>query len=167
MKKLIIPAIFSVTMLTSCEKKNSETVDHSTHGTTEQVADEDHSQHETEAAAEESHADTSATLELDNGKKWKTNAEMLPFVNKQEELLNGFEASKDDYRLLAENLQKENDQLVQSCTMKGKSHDVLHVWLVDHLKKVDLLKKTETAEEAVAVTNELKKSMDTYHHYFE
>ncbi len=157
MKRFIIPAIIGIVMLTSCEKKQSETVDHSDHATTEQVATENH----------DDHANTNVALELDNGNKWKTNAEMLPFIQEQERLLEAYDDDKDDYKVLATNLNAANEQLIKSCTMTGKSHDVLHVWLTDHMKNIDLLAKATTKEEADRITDELDHSMETYHQYFD
>lgn len=158
MKKLLIPAIVSIAMLTSCEKK--EAVNHSDHTQTEQTAT-------AEADNHAEHNDATATLELDNGSKWKTNAEMLPFINEQEKLLTAYDAATGDFNKLGTDLMAANQGLVESCTMTGKSHDVLHVWLSEHMKKADLLAKSTDKTAADQLVNELKHSMETYHQYFE
>ena len=166
MKKFIIPAIIGIAVLTSCEKKQTEEVDHSEHtAQTEQVATDDHADHADHAENAEN-ADTSVALELDNGNKWKTNAEMLPFIQEQERLLEAYDDDKDDYKVLATNLNAANEKLIKSCTMTGKSHDVLHVWLTEHMKNIDLLSKAATKEEADKLTDVLEHSMETYHQYF-
>ncbi len=160
MRKLIIPVIMGVGILTSCDKKQTDTVDHSEHTTHEHIAVEDHDDHA-------DHADTSVGLVLDNGNKWKTNPEMLPFIQEQERLLENYANDKDDYRVLASDLNSANEKLIKSCTMTGKSHDVLHVWLTDHMRNIDLLAKATTKEEADKVTDALEHSIETYHQYFE
>lgn len=161
MKKFMIPAIIGIAMLTSCDKKQTDAVDHSEHtAQTENAATENHDDHA-------DHADTNVGLVLDNGNKWKTNTEMLPFIQEQERLLDAYDDNKDDYKVLAANLNSANEKLIKSCTMTGKSHDVLHVWLTDHMRNIDLLAKATTKEEADKVTDALEHSMETYHQYFD
>src|SRR5690554_5471571 len=78
-------------------------------------------------------------IELDNGAKWKVNEEMIPFVHNAEAILGQYKGG--DYKKLAEQLANENKKLINSCTMKGKSHDELHKWLHPHLELVKDLKK--------------------------
>ncbi len=163
MKKFIIPAIVCIAMLTSCEKK--EAVDRSDHTQNEQTATAEAEDHNDDADHAE-HANSTAGLELDNGNKWKTNTEMVPFIQEQERLLEAFDDDRDDYKVLASNLSAANEKLIKSCTMTGKSHDVLHVWLTDHMKNIDLLSKAANKEEADRITDALDNSLDTYHKYF-
>src|SRR5690606_12989550 len=78
MKKSILATLLGLAVVISCEQKHSttETEDHADH-TGHVVADT-----ETQAS-DDDHADPSAALELDNGKKWTTNPEMLPYINEQ------------------------------------------------------------------------------------
>lgn len=158
----------AIAILASCEKKkeNAENAKNTT--ATEQVA-ENHDHHATsdEHATADEHSTEGVALELDNGKKWKTNAEMLPFINEQEKLLKNYDHAKGDYHALAANLASANDNLVKSCTMTGKSHDVLHVWLNDHLQYINQLKKSTTKEEAEQTIAVLDNSMAKFHTYFE
>lgn len=158
----------AIAILASCEKKkeNAENAKNTT--ATEQVA-ENHDHHATsdEHATADEHSTEGVALELDNGKKWKTNAEMLPFINEQEKLLKNYDHAKGDYHALAANLASANDNLVKSCTMTGKSHDVLHVWLNDHLQYIKQLKKSTTKEEAEQTIAVLDNSMAKFHTYFE
>lgn len=162
MKKTLLSALLGLAIVISCEKKQetTENQDHTNH--TENVAGE------TEAeATHDDHADASANLELNNGKKWKTNTEMLPYIQKQEQLIDAYDDETGDYKKLAADLSTANDQLIKSCTMTGKSHDVLHVWLTDHMKKIDLLAKAATQKEAEKIAESLEHSMESYHQYFE
>lgn len=148
-------------VLTSCEKSTEKMADQITARThKEKVATDDH-----EKAGE--HGDAAASLELNNGKKWETNAGMQPYIIEQEKLIEGYASEKGDYKTLAANLHAANEKLIKSCTMTGKSHDILHIWLTGHLKNIDLLGKTDSDEEADRLVGELEHSMATYHEYFE
>ena len=162
MKKTLLSALLGLAIVISCEKKQetTENQDHTNH--IENIAAE------TEAeSTHKDHADASANLELNNGKKWKTNTEMLPYIQKQEQLIDAYDDETGDYKKLAADLSTANDQLIKSCTMTGKSHDVLHVWLTDHMKKIDLLTKAATQKEAEKIAESLEHSMESYHQYFE
>ncbi|MEO6904045.1 MAG: hypothetical protein ABI315_13000 [Bacteroidia bacterium] len=130
---------------------------------TEQAKDKE------ETATHEEHADhTANALELNNGEKWVVNVEMTPFVKKGEELVNNYVANKgDDYKALATQLKEQNDQLISNCTMDGKSHEVLHVWLHPHLELVKELSNAETKEAADEIITRLKNSYETYNQYFQ
>lgn len=160
MKRLLLPALVGLAILTACEKTQKETVDQTSTMQTEQTSTE-------MAPTPDEHMEGMANMELDNGKKWKTNAEMLPFINEQEKLLKAFDDEKDDYKVLAAKMNAANEKLIKSCTMKGKSHDVLHLWLTDHMKNIDLLSKATTQQEAEKIAESLEHSMETYHQYFE
>jgi len=163
MKKAILSALLGLAVVVSCEKKQEN---HTEHITTEQTAADHHSEHADEAKSEE-HTDVSANLELDNGKKWKTNTEMLPFIQEQERLIKGYDSDKGDYKKLAADLTSANEKLIKSCTMTGKSHEVLHAWLTNHMNTIQQLAKTNNKAEAEKLTEALEHSMESYHHYFE
>ena len=109
MNKLILSlAAFSI-MLSSCSNSTNEK-----------------SNNQTEIAEQNNHHldDESEAIELNNGEKWMVNEEMKPFVMKGEELLNSFiQNNQADYKALAQQLKEQNEQLIKSCTMDGKSHD--------------------------------------------
>jgi len=91
---------------------------------------------------------------------------MLPFIQEQERLIKAYDSDKGDYKKLATDLNSANEKLIKSCTMTGKSHDVLHVWLTDHMKNIGLLGKAANKAEADQITDALEDSMETYHQYF-
>ena len=107
-------------------------------------------------------------LQLNDGKKWKVNPEMKPQLRKASDLLSDFVLQQNtNYRQLAEALQAQNNALIQSCTMEGKSHDELNKWLHPHLELVHQLAKASDHKEASQLLSLLKRSFDTYHTYFE
>ena len=147
MKKTIVVAM-SVMLFWSCNTTSEKNAMQS------EVQDETAHQHN----------ENSDIIELNNGEKWKVNEEMKPFVSKGEELVNTYiQKNGTDYKLLAEEIKSE---LIKSCTMKGKSHDELHKWLLPHLEIVKTLEaETDSAKATHAVTN-LQQSYQDYHKNF-
>lgn len=150
MKKIIIVGLSGL-LLWGCHN-NAKTEESETH---------------TEAQAEHSTNKNSATPELNNGEKWVVNEEMKPFVIKGSELVNSYiRESRLDYKALAAQLKDQNDQLIKSCTMKGKSHDELHKWLNPHLEMVKALEAQTDAAKANEIVLQLQNSYQQYHQYF-
>ncbi|MGB3116676.1 MAG: hypothetical protein WBB11_10650 [Ferruginibacter sp.] len=117
---------------------------------------------------EHQHDETSEAVELNIGKKWIVNDEMKPFVAKGEGLVTTYlQSSHTNYNELAQQLKEQNNQLIKSCTMKGKSHDELHKWLHPHLELVEALGKSTNENEAKGIVLKLQKSNEAYHQYFE
>ncbi|MBK9959325.1 MAG: hypothetical protein IPP11_12430 [Chitinophagaceae bacterium] len=117
---------------------------------------------------EHQHDETSEAVELNIGKKWIVNDEMKPFVAKGEGLVTTYlQSSHTNYNELAQQLKEQNNQLIKSCTMKGKSHDELHKWLHPHLELVEALGKSTNENEAKGIVLKLQKSNEVYHQYFE
>jgi hypothetical protein len=107
-------------------------------------------------------------INLNNGEKWKVNAEMKPHIQKGNELLTEFISNKEkDYKKLAENLKTQNNSLIQSCTMKGESHDQLHKWLHPHIELTEKLSTAQSSSEAEDIISQLEKSFNTYQNYFD
>ncbi len=116
---------------------------------------------------EHQHAETSEGLVLNQGKKWPVNAEMKPYAQEGEALLNQYqEANQTDYKQLALQLSTQNKELVKSCTMDGKAHEELHKWLHPHLTLVKDLETASSAEQANELIEKIKQSYATYHEYF-
>ncbi|MBS1751393.1 MAG: hypothetical protein JST63_15945 [Bacteroidetes bacterium] len=122
---------------------------------------------ETENHTEHQHDESSEAIELNNGEKWLVNEEMKPFVLKGEELVNTYiQNNQTDYKALAQKLNDQNDQLIKSCTMDGKSHDELHKWLHPHLNIVKTLENETDATKANEIVSQLQHSYQEYHKYF-
>lgn len=104
-------------------------------------------------------------IELNDGQKWEVNQEMKPPLERSEIALDKYDGK--EYEILAEQLKANNDELVKSCTMKGKSHDELHKWLHPHIKLTNALLEAQNEKEADQIIQKLKTSFDTYHQYFQ
>lgn len=150
MKKIFVLGM-SVLLLWSCNN------------TTEKATEKQ----ETETHAEHQHDESSEAIELNNGEKWLVNEEMKPFVMKGEELVNSYiQDNQTDYKALAQQLIEQNNQLIKSCTMNGKSHDELHKWLHPHLEIVKTLENETDATKANEIVSQLQYSYQHYHQYF-
>ena len=164
MKKSILSAILGLAIVISCEKKHETITDQNNKMvTTEQTASEEHATDDHEKS--EDHEE-GVKLELNNGAKWAVNPEMKPYVAESETQLSAYNTENGDYQKLAADLTATNNKMVKSCTMSGKSHDVLHAWLLPHMQEIDKLKKAENRKEANETVDELKESMAEYHQYF-
>ena len=163
MKKLILSALLGLAVIVSCEKKNETATTENSEMHAEHAENEKNA---AEAAEKSDDHDETADLTLDNGTKWVVNDEMKPYVTEMEDQLEQYKPDSGDYKLLATNLIASNDNLVKSCTMTGRSHDVLHVWLTDHIKELKKLQNAPNREEANDAVKELKESMAEYHKYF-
>ena len=122
---------------------------------------------ETESHEAHQHDENVETIELNNNETWVVNEEMKPFVLKGSELVNAYiEDGQSDYKALAEQLKDQNNQLIKSCTMTGKSHDELHKWLHPQLELVKELENEIDVVKANEIVLQLQKSNEVYHQYF-
>lgn len=151
-------ALFSIILflLTSCaqstDSENSKT-------------EKSLSEKETPTTAAESEAEE---LSLNNGEKWQVNPEMMVHINASESLLQNSEpASDQDYADLAADLKENKNQLIYACTMKGPSHDALHLWLLPYIGRIDDLAEAESENDKKKAVTELRQSFDTFRTYFE
>lgn len=121
-----------------------------------------------ETTNEHHHNESDEAVELNNGQRWIVNEEMKPFVAQGEELISTYiQEGKTDYKTLAEQLIDQNNQLIKSCTMTGKSHDELHKWLHPHLEIVNTLKQESDTEKANEIIAQIQHSYEQYHEYFQ
>ncbi|HET9825603.1 MAG TPA: hypothetical protein VFP87_09715 [Chitinophagaceae bacterium] len=107
-----------------------------------------------------------ASLQLNNGARWKTDeatrknvAAMVRVVNDSTTM------GKNSRTQLASNLQQRIDTLVQQCKMKGPDHDALHLWLERVLMDLKQLKEDDKEyQESYAA---LKKDVESFYTFFE
>ncbi|MCO6494293.1 MAG: hypothetical protein J5I91_01255 [Bacteroidetes bacterium] len=132
--------------------------------------DTEHEHEDMEEHAEHHHdsEEDSETIELNNGEKWKVNEEMKPFIINGEALVEKYiNENSTDYKKLAKDLDGQNQNLIKSCTMDGKSHDELHKWLHPHLELVKELEEEDDNAEAIALIHKIHASYLEFHQYFQ
>lgn len=152
MKKLFIVVISSI-LIWSCNNTNETSPNH----------------HEAMSHEQDHHHDeNNEALQLNNGERWLVNEEMKPFVEKGEMLVNNYISNNQtDYQNLSKQIKEQNQLLIKSCTMDGKSHDELHKWLHPHMEFIEDLEEATSENDAKVVVLELQKSNELYHQYFQ
>ncbi|SDE45662.1 hypothetical protein SAMN05421636_105141 [Pricia antarctica] len=104
---------------------------------------------------------------LNNGIKWQANKETTDGVRAMLSLINGTKASTiDDYKELGDKLNDVKNTVVEECTMKGPSHDNLHIWLYPLIKKIELLQNAETTKEGAETLASIIDNLNAYNTYF-
>lgn len=119
----------------------------------------------------EHHHNEGASIELNNGHKWKIEVEMMKYItNMQSDVKLFSEANNknlNDYAILGAGLQKNVDLLTSNCTMKGKAHDELHKWLLPYIDMVDKFNKSKNESDNQAIFKEIENSFVLFNQYFE
>ena len=150
---LTYAAIISSFIFVSCNNAPKENKTDST----EITSDEHEHEHESDEA-----------LALNNGEKWKVNAEMMVHVKAIETDINSFEAKNtDDYAALAKKIESNINLLTSNCTMEGQAHDELHKWLLPFIDLSDAFSDSKTEEEYASNFQKIKTSFTTFKTYFE
>lgn len=125
-------------------------------------------QTETVTHEEHQHDDELQIIELNNGEKWKVDANMITHIRNMENDIISFSATEQkDYKLLTEKLQTNIDLLTSSCTMTGKSHDELHKWLLPYIDLVKELSEAKDDAEATKQFKNIQSSFTTFNQYFQ
>jgi hypothetical protein len=117
---------------------------------------------------EHHHDEESEVIELNNGEKWKVDANMITHIRNMENDVNSFaKIEQKDYKSLAEKLQSNIDLLTSNCTMKGKAHDELHKWLLPYIDLVKELSEAKDEIEASKQFENIQTSFTTFNQYFQ
>ena len=120
-----------------------------------------------ESKAESSIAASSLNLKLNGSEKWIANPETHEGVLKMDSIISAFkDEEKNDFTLLGETLSKQTSYIIKNCSMKGESHDQLHVVLVPMLDAISALKESKNNAESNKILTELQVYIDAYFNYF-
>ncbi|MEN9489286.1 MAG: hypothetical protein RL494_1551 [Bacteroidota bacterium] len=112
---------------------------------------------------EHQHSDTEA-IQLNKGKKWKVDDNMMLHIrNMEKDVMNFNSENNKNYPLLANKLKSNIDLLTSNCTMKGEAHDELHKWLVPYIELVDEFSKEKSKNQFI----EIQESFKTFNQYFQ
>jgi ABC-type Zn2+ transport system substrate-binding protein/surface adhesin len=107
-------------------------------------------------------------IKMNNGAKWTVNPETNEGVIKMLSVLTTSNPKDlNDYHTIADTLNKEKNYVIKECTMKGPSHDNLHVWLIPLIQKIDALKEANDLAEAQRIYKSIEKNVNAYNNYFE
>lgn len=159
MKKIILTTAIISVFLISCKDANHKNEKTKTTEATESVQKHDtHSMDNTWVKE----------IKLDNGRKWRANRETNDGVEKMLSVLEttNIKTAKD-YHNLASKLNEVKNYVVKECTMKGPSHDNLHVFLHPLIEKIEALGKVSTMDEGSKITRSIRENLKEYYNYFE
>jgi len=153
MNKLILTFAVGNLLLYSCGNSTNEKSNDQT-----EVAEQNNHHHDDESEA----------IELNNGEKWKVDANMITHIRNMENDINHFaNVEQKDFKSLAEKLQTNIDLLTSNCTMKGKAHDELHKWLLPYIDMVKELSEAKNETEASEQFKNIQTSFSTFNQYFQ
>ncbi|MBK7232955.1 MAG: hypothetical protein IPH93_12015 [Saprospiraceae bacterium] len=125
-------------------------------------------QTETNIHEEHQHNEESEAIELNNGEKWKVDANMITHIrNMENDVISFAKVDQKDYKSLSEKLQSNIDLLTSNCTMKGKAHDELHKWLLPYIDMVKELSEAKDETEAEEQFQKVENSFITFNQYFQ
>jgi hypothetical protein len=128
---------------------------------------------EQQAAAEENpaqveqhqHEEGTASLQLNNGAKWKADDLTRKNVAALTDVLNNkeyqIETNKDAF---VKKFNGRLDTLVQECRMKGADHDALHLWLE---KVIGDVKEVKEGSDYTRAYTALHKNVESFYTFFE
>ena len=153
--KFLLPV--ALLAFVACNSQNEEKeVNHENHQKTEMKDEQKNNK--------EAHEETAGKVQLDNGKKWKANAETITGINNMSSLVQNGIDGKMDAAILVDSLQIEFKTIFDKCTMTGESHNQLHNFLIPIKGQLEKLK----AGNADAVTlKEMQEYLLTFKNYFE
>ena len=161
MKRIVIISVALSLIIIGC-KENKKAAPAAVDITTASVEVESHS-----GATQEPEDTWVNDIVLNNGIKWQANKETTDGVMAMLSLMNESKTSTmNDYKKLGDGLNEVKNSVVKECTMKGASHDNLHVWLYPLIKKIEMLQKTKNTEEGAYFTSSIKKHLEGYYEYF-
>ena len=125
-------------------------------------------QTETVTHKEHQHNAEIQTIELNNGEKWKVDANMITHIrNMENDVISFGKVEQKDYKSLSKKLQSNIDLLTSNCTMKGKAHDELHKWLLPYIDLVKELSEANNETEAEKQFENIQNSFTTFNQYFQ
>lgn len=128
------------------------------------------SKEQTETVTHEEHQHNAEiqTIELNNGEKWKVDANMITHIrNMENDVISFAKVEQKDYKSLSEKLQSNIDLLTSNCTMKGKAHDELHKWLLPYIDLVKELSDAKDETEASKQFQNIQTSFTVFNQYFQ
>ena len=169
MKKALLSIAMMAFIFTGCNnnKKAENTIDPSSDQEVKAVSQDDHD--DDHHLSDDGLSNNWTTeIEMNNGAKWEANPETNEGVQKMQNILKTQPTNTlEDYYKLAAQLNSDKNYLVQNCTMKGESHDNLHVWLLPLMAKIDALSETKSLEDASKIKHSIEENINEYTTYFQ
>lgn len=107
-------------------------------------------------------------IQMNDDLKWEANTETNEGVKKMQNTLKSQVTNTlKDYHTLGTQLNDDKNYVVKNCTMKGASHDNLHIWLMPLITKIKALSETKNIEEASKIKHSIEENINRYYKYFQ
>lgn len=159
MNKLIIVLIAISLLFIGCKDQAKES-------NASKKNETEHTEQHTESKAVSN--DWIQEIKMNNGAKWIANPETNEGVANMKSILTASNPKElKDYLMVANALNNEKNFVIKECTMKGPSHDNLHVWLLPLIEQIDALKEAKTLDEAKHIYKSIEQNVYAYNDYFE
>jgi uncharacterized protein YceK len=159
MHKILL--FFTVAILMSCGAVNSDTQKEN-----DEKTEAAKSEGQDEMKEEKEDSDSTETLQLDNGKKWKADNTTRANVASLTQLVNDSTYRyKKNSKELHKGVQSRLDTLVKQCKMTGPAHEALHAWLKPVLHDTKELRESKGEYDSKYAL--LRKDVQSYYDYFE
>lgn len=107
-------------------------------------------------------------IELNDGKRWKADEEMIHRVADMQEMLEVQRAAeKIDQAAVARDLDRHISKFIESCTMTGQGHEELHKWLEAYMRLIVDLSNTDSEAKKKEIMGEMIEMLKIFGEYFE
>ncbi len=155
MKRLIIITCSFIFLMTGCREKEN------TNNASSPVEEE------TTKNTQKEQEIWKSDIRLDQGNQWHANRETTEGILNMTRLLAQASPSLlEDYRELGNELNEEKNLIIKRCTMKGASHDNLHIYLQPLIGKIGELQEVESVEQGELLIADIEEHLQAYHSYF-
>src|SRR5690606_41134019 len=112
-----------------------------------------------------------ASLELNNGKKWKLDAPTKHNAAQMKAMTKQFQGSNPstlaDFKKYGSDIKAGLDQMILECTMTGADDQALHEWFFPILENTGEIAKTDNTEKAKELSHEIIERINVLDQYFE
>ena len=133
-------------------------------GCSEHRADSKSHQHDSGTAKADK--ETTTTLTLNEGKKWKLDEPTRANIKSIREAFENAGSTSPDYSTLAADLQARSNKLVSECRMSGIDHDMLHIWLTDYLSSLNKMSSPDPLAQKTGF-HDIEGQLRLFDQYFE
>jgi hypothetical protein len=153
--KSIVLSLFALTILNSCSEPAKE--ESTTSAVIEQQKEEQ----------TEPHSKEIAVLSLNKGEKWVANKETHDGMSIIKTILEKNQpATVEEFQEIGNEFSLQTKFIISNCSMKGESHDQLHLVLLPVLDNIKALKTSTTIEAGKTALTELDKNILDYFTFF-
>lgn len=106
-------------------------------------------------------------LSLNNGDRWNMDEHTRTMSQKMKNtFFDADHSAQASLNAVGMELQAQMKELIAGCTMQGKAHDQLHIFLNDHIPTISALSEADDYNSARTSAIQLKGQFEAYQTYF-